>query len=438
MSSPRLRAEPSAGLGGAFRPPSDKSISHRALILGAMAAGDTHVDGLLQSDDVLATARAVAALGAEVERVGPDRWRVRGSHRWRSPADPLDCGNSGTAGRLLLGAIAGRPITATLTGDASLRRRPMARVVEPLAAMGARFAPHGGTLPLTVMGGALGPLRYRAPVASAQVKSAILLAGLGAKGEVEVVEPVPTRDHSERLLRAMGVEVEITDGPDGRSIRLGAGRTLSPVQLAVPADPSSAAFLLVAALLVPGSDVSATGVLHSPYRDGFLRALRGMGADLHLTGEGEAASERTATIRARSSGLRGAVLPAAVAASAIDEYPILAVAAAFADGPTRLEGLAELRHKESDRLARIADGLRRCGVEVEEGPDSLVIHGRGGPPPGGALVETGGDHRISMAFLVLGLAARAPVTVDGAGMIATSYPGFVAQARALGARLEAA
>ena len=410
-----LTAHPGRPLKGEISVPGDKSISHRAVILGAMAHGETRITGLLESDDVMRTVEAVRALGAEVERDG-DAWRVRGGP-WRSPEQAIDCGNSGTTARLLMGAVAGRPISATFTGDASLSRRPMRRVTEPLVQMGARIE-GGDTLPITVHGGGLAGIRYSAPIASAQVKSAILLAGLGAEGTTEVIELQPSRDHTERMLQLFQTE----------------GGELRAAEIVVPGDPSSAAFPLVAALIVPGSEVTVRGVGINPTRTGLLEALSKMGADLVMTNRREQGGEPVADISARYSRLHAVSVPAGGAPSMIDEYPLLAVAAAFAEGETILEGLAELRHKESDRLATIAAGLAACGVAVQVDGDSLRI--RGGAV-GGAHVATHGDHRIAMAFAVLGLASAAPVGVDGAEMIATSFPGFADLMRGLGARIEA-
>lgn len=432
-TQPGLRARFSPRLQGTVTAPGDKSISHRALILGGLAEGETRIDGLLESEDVLATARAVRAFGAEVERSAPGRWRVRGG-AWRSPESVIDCGNSGTAARLLMGAAAGFPLTARFDGDHSLRRRPMGRVTAPLAAMGARFE-GGDTLPLILTGGGLGGITHRNARASAQVKSAILLAGLRARGAVEVVEPAPSRDHSEIMLRAFGCEVATEDSPQGRVVRLGERRALRGTSVSVPGDPSSAAFPIVAALITPGSEVTVRNVLLNPLRAGLFETLCKMGADLEILDRRDAGGEPVGDLVARSSRLRGADIPAARAPSMIDEYPILAIAAACAEGPTVMRGLGELRHKESDRLAAIIAGLTACGVAAQADGDDLVVTPRG-QPAGGALVETEGDHRIAMSFLILGLAAPAPVTVDRPDMIATSFPGFADMMRGLGARID--
>lgn len=422
-----LRAESSGPLRGTIAVPGDKSISHRALILGGMAAGETRIEGLLEGDDVLATAAAVRALGAEVERLGDGQWRVRGGP-WRSPDAVIDCGNSGTGVRLLMGAVAGRPVSATFTGDDSLRGRPMKRVTGPLSEMGARFE-GGETLPITVHGGRLGGVDFDNAKSSAQVKSAILLAGLGTDAEVRVHEARPSRDHTENMLTAFGCDVE----RDGGTVRLGANRTLTGTPVAVPGDPSSAAFPLVAALLVPGSEVAVTGVLINPLRAGLFETLIGMGADLTIANRRTLGGEALADVTARAGPLRGVTVPAERAPSMIDEYPILAVAAAFAQGETVMQGLGELRVKESDRLAAIIAGLTACGVSARAEGDTLIV--RGGAPKGGGAVSTHGDHRIAMSFLVLGLAAPAPVTVDRPDMIATSFPGFVPLMQGLGAQI---
>jgi 3-phosphoshikimate 1-carboxyvinyltransferase len=424
-----LRAFPSGPLHGSVTVPGDKSMSHRALILGALAQGVTEVTGLLESRDVLHTAAAVRAFGAKADKTGSGSWRIEG-REWHSPTPPINCGNSGTAARLLMGAAAGFPISATFTGDASLKRRPMARVLEPLRHMGAKA--EGSTLPLTLHGGGLRGISYVNETGSAQVKSAILLAGLRAEGEVEIVEPAPSRDHSEDMLRAFGCEV---DAEQGR-IRLGARRKLLGTSLSIPGDPSSAAFPNAAALVVPGSAVTIRAVMTNPLRTGLLASLQEMGASVRSTNERAIDGERVADLLVGHSQLRGVDVPASRAPAMIDEYPILAIMAAFARGTTAMHGLAELRVKESDRLAAIVQGLRRCGVDAREEGDSLIVQGCDGPPPGGAAVETFEDHRIAMSFLVLGLGARAPVAVNGAGMIATSFPGFASLMRSLGARIE--
>jgi 3-phosphoshikimate 1-carboxyvinyltransferase len=432
----RLQSKPSGPLNGRVRAPGDKSISHRSMILGGLASGVTDIEGLLEGDDVLATARAVKAFGATVDQLGQGRWRIEGRGGYAQPAEVIDCGNSGTGVRLLMGAASGFDLATRFDGDASLRKRPMGRVIEPLTAMGARFdASEGGRLPLTVHGGKIHAIDYRLPMASAQVKSAILLAGLGANGVTTVVEPEPTRDHTERMLRAFGVGVDVEDTPEGRRIRLTPG-PLKATPVHVPGDPSSAAFPIVAGLLVPGSEVTVEGVLLNPLRTGLLDTLSEMGAEITIARR-DGAGESVGDVTVRASKLRGVTVPPVRAPSMIDEYPILAAAAAFAEGPTVMRGIGELRVKESDRIALMVAGLRACGVEVDEEPDGLVVHGRGRPPRGGAEVHTAGDHRIAMAHLVLGLAAEQPVTVDEPGMIATSFPGFVALMRSLGGQIGA-
>ena len=421
-----LAASRSGPLRGDIDVPGDKSMSHRALILGGMADGETRISGLLEGDDVLHTAEAVRALGAKVERRGAGEWSVRGAE-WHSPAGPVECGNSGTAARLLMGAVAGRPISATFTGDSSLSGRPMERVLAPLRAMGVRT--EGSTLPVTVHGGGLHGIRFVNEKASAQVKSAILLAGLRASGTVEVVEPVPSRDHSENMLRAFGCSVE----RDGEVIRLGDRRTLSGTDVAIPGDPSSAAFAIVAALIVPGSQITIRNVMANPLRTGLITTLREMGAGIRLGNQRSQGGEAIADLTVTASALEGVEVPAGRAPSMIDEYPILAVAAAFARGRTVMHGLAELRVKESNRLAAIIAGLQACGVETREDGDSLIVEGMGGPPRGGGTVRAHHDHRIAMSFLVMGLGAQQPVRVDSGNMIATSFPGFVPLMRSLGA-----
>jgi 3-phosphoshikimate 1-carboxyvinyltransferase len=424
-----LRASRSGPLTGIADIPGDKSCSHRALILGALAAGETRISGLLEADDVAATARAVAAFGASAERVGDGEWLVRGAE-WRSPSEPVDCGNSGTAARLLMGAAAGFDLIATFTGDESLSRRPMARVTAPLACMGARF--NGGErLPLTLHGGGLGGIDWVNEPASAQVKSAVLLAGLRAQGSVVVREPMPSRDHTEIMLREFGCAVDASDGV----VTLGDQRQLIGCEIAIPADPSSAAFALTAAALVPGSSVEVHDLLVNPLRTGLFEALEEMGAEVELADEGLRSGEIIATLRIGHASLRAIEIAAERIPAMIDEIPLLAVAAAFADGESVIHGLAEMRHKESDRLGAIVAGLAACGVAAVVHGDSLHVFGRG-KVRGGANVLAQGDHRIAMAFLVLGLASEEPVTVDSAGMIATSFPGFAESMRALGAAIE--
>ncbi len=420
--------------------PGDKSISHRALMLGALAVGETVIEGLLEGEDVLSTAAALRAMGADIERTGDGVWHVHGVGvgGLLQPRQALDMGNSGTSTRLLMGLLASHRITATFIGDASLSSRPMARVTGPLTQMGAQFvtAP-GNRLPLTMTGlcPAL-PLRYVLPVASAQVKSAVLLAGLNAPGRTTVVESIPTRDHSERMLAGFGAELRFAETSEGRAIGITGEAELRPQRLTVPGDISAAAFLLVAALIVPGSRVTVRGVGINPTRDGLLRALTMMGADLTIVPRGDVGGEPVADITAKAGPLTGIEVPPDLAPAMIDEYPILFAAAAFAQGRTVMRGIGELRVKESDRIAAMAAGLAACGVRVEELPDGLIVHGGGGEPvAGGATVAALLDHRIAMSFAVLGLHARRPVVVDDARPIATSFPGFSDRLCDLGAEL---
>jgi len=440
-SSPSPLAASARGpLRGSLRVPGDKSISHRALIFGALAVGETRVSGLLEGEDVLNTAKAMQALGATVKRIGEGQWRIHGVGvgGFCAPADVLDFGNSGTGCRLVMGAVAGCPITASFDGDASLRTRPMKRILDPITLMGARpkAEAEGGRLPITIEGARDPiPIAYSTPVPSAQIKSAVLLAALAAPGETVVFETEASRDHTEKLLTHFGAEVNVTpDGPHGRRIALKGEPELVPAPVVVPADPSSAAFPMVAALIAPGSEVILTDVMTNPLRTGLITTLRAMGADIEMLNVRSDVGEEMADFRVRGSTLRGVDVPAERAPSMIDEYPILAVAAAFAEGTTRMRGLKELRVKESDRLAAIADGLKANGVVVEIEDDDLIVQGRG-RAPGGGTVSTHMDHRIAMAFLVMGLAAQKPVGIDDAAFIATSFPGFVPMMRELGADL---
>jgi 3-phosphoshikimate 1-carboxyvinyltransferase len=416
--------------------PGDKSISHRALIFGALAAGRTRITGLLEAEDVMNTAKALAALGAPANKVGSN-WEVlgRGVGGLCEPASVLDFGNSGTGARLMMGVVAGHDMTVAMTGDASLSRRPMGRVLRPLRQMGLEvLEPDRETLPLTLRGTSdLVPIEYALPVPSAQVKSAILIAGLHAAGETTVVEKEPTRDHTERMLRHFGAEITITAHPQGRAITVKGDAELDGRTIVVPGDPSSAAFLVAAALLVPGSEVTIEGVLVNPTRTGFYVTVQEMGADVVFLNEREEGGEPVADIRARSSRLNGLRVPRERAPSMIDEYPVLAVVAAFAEGETRMEGLAELQVKESDRLAATAAGLHANGVLARVEGDTLTV--LGSPKvKGGGTVRTHLDHRIAMAFLTLGLASQAPVAVDDVSMITTSFPNFFGVMEELGAR----
>jgi 3-phosphoshikimate 1-carboxyvinyltransferase len=434
-----LVARRSGPLKGSVRVPGDKSISHRALIFGAMTVGETRIEGLLEGEDVLNTAQAMRALGANVERTGEGAWRVHGVGvgGFREPETVLDFGNSGTSCRLVMGAVAGCPITAIFDGDASLRKRPMRRIIEPVELIGAHAVSvtDGGRLPITLAGARDPmPVVYRTPVPSAQIKSAVLLAGLAAPGETTVIESEASRDHTERLLAHFGADVRVADEDTGRWIRLQGQPELVPAPVMVPADPSSAAFPMVAALIVPGSELVLTEVMTNPLRTGLMLTLREMGADIEVLERRADRGEEMADLRVRASALRGVEVPAERAPSMIDEYPILAVAASFAEGTTVMRGLKELRVKESDRLAAVADGLRATGVDLEVEGDDLIVHGRA-RPLGGATVTTHMDHRIAMAFLVMGLASEKPVGVDDASFIATSFPAFPALMRAVGAEL---
>lgn len=433
----RAAPAPATGLRGRLEAAPDKSVSHRSLILGGLADGETRIEHMLESADVLATARAVQALGAQVSRDAPGRWRVQGAV-WRTPGADLDMGNSGTAARLLMGAAARFPLEARFIGDESLSRRPMARVLDPLRLMGARAdAAEGDRLPLVLSGAArLSGIDYAPPVASAQVKSAILLAALGAEGETIVREARATRDHTETMLTRFGGAAEVAREGAGLTVRLVGPQRLSASEITVPGDPSSAAFAVAAALICPGSELEMTGVMTNPARFGLYETLREMQADITVSPSGARAGEPLADLRVRAGGLKGVVVPAARAPSMIDEYPVLAVIAAFAEGETLMQGLDELRAKESDRLAATAALLRVNGVEVETGPDWLRVQGSGGAPaPGGGRVSTRHDHRLAMAGLVLGLGSQAGAEVDDVAMIATSYPGFFADMAAIGAQI---
>lgn len=439
-SAPRpMRASQSPALNGEATIPGDKSISHRALILGALARGRTRITGLLEGEDVLDTAKAMAAFGARVERIGAGEWVVDGVGvgGFSTPAGVIDCGNSGTGVRLIMGAMATTPITATFTGDASLSRRPMGRVTDPLALFGAKIeTAEGGRLPVTITGtDAARAIRYKTPVASAQIKSALLLAGLNAVGDTVVIESEPTRDHSERMLRGFGARVETRRTDEGIEITLGGRPDLRGQTVSVPRDPSSAAFPVAAALIVPGSEVFVPGVSRNPGRDGLYLTLQEMGADITFENPREEGGEPVADVRVRASSLRGVEVPPERAASMIDEFPILSVLAAYAQGTTTMRGVAELRVKESDRIDAMARGLEANGVRVEESQDTLIVHGTG-QVPGGARCVTHLDHRIAMSFLILGLAAQSPVEVDDITPIATSFPDFVPLMRGIGAKLD--
>ncbi len=436
-----LKAAPSTGLKGEVRVPGDKSISHRAVMLGAAAIGETRIAGLLEAADVIRTVQAMAALGAHIERDADGTWTVRGVGigGWHQPEETIDFGNSGTGVRLAAGLVATTPIKVIFTGDASLSRRPMGRITEPLQRFGAKIdtAP-GGTLPLRVIGAEDPvPVEYALPVPSAQVKSAVLLAALNAPGTTTVIEPVACRDHTERMLKAFGADIVEEMDASGRRIHLTGGGELKARAIEVPADPSSAAFPLAAALLCPNSRVLVRDVLLNPTRTGLIETLHEMGAEIRILEPRQSGGEIIGHVQAETSRLRGITVPASRAPSMIDEYPVLAVLAAFAEGNTRMEGLAELRVKESDRLQVTAEALAACGAEVKTGADWMEVTGSGGAPlKGGVVIDAHHDHRIAMSFLVLGLAAEEPVTVRGAEMIATSFPDFVPLMRALGADIE--
>ena len=429
--------QPHGPLRGTLKVPGDKSISHRALMLSALAVGESRISGLLEGEDVLATATAMRAMGANIERAGEGNWTVNGVGvgGLMQPSGALDMGNSGTSTRLLMGLVASHRLTVTFIGDASLSKRPMGRVIDPLSEMGAEFtASLGGTLPLMVRGLVPAvPISYCLPVASAQVKSAVLLAGLNIAGITEVIEPVPTRDHSERMLRGFGANLTVEVDADGvRHILLMGEAELKPQQIEVPGDPSSAAFFITAALITPGSEVTVTHVGMNPTRTGIYKMLEVMGADLTYSNQREVGGEPVADITARHSVLRGIEVPPDIAPSMIDEFPVFFIAASMAQGRTVTSGLDELRVKESDRLALMATGLKAIGAQVEERVDGLVIEGTGGEPlEGGATVSSALDHRIAMSFAVAGQHCYQPVTVDDVSPIATSFPTFEAILRNL-------
>ncbi|MDB5570468.1 MAG: aroA [Hyphomicrobiales bacterium] len=426
-------------LKGRLRPPGDKSISHRALILGLLAIGRTTIEGLLEGDDVLRTGAACAALGAKVERLGPGRWQVDGCGvgSLLAPRETLDFGNAGTGTRLIMGVVGGHDITATFDGDASLRKRPMRRILDPLALMGAQVTSEaeGGRCPVTLKGtGEPAPIEYRSPVPSAQLKSAVLLAGLNSPGRTTVIETEASRDHTEKMLAYFGARiVSEPHGEHGRRITLEGRPELRARDVVVPADPSSGAFALVAALLVPGSDIVIEGMMMNPLRIGLITTLLEMGASIETLNPRIEGGEDVADLRVRHSALRGVEVPAARAPAMIDEYPVLAVAAAFASGETRMRGLSELRVKESDRLAAVAAGLDAAGVPNRIEGDDLIVTGAA-RVRGGGVAATHLDHRIAMSFLVLGLASDQPMQVDDASMIATSFPTFRPEMERLGAR----
>jgi 3-phosphoshikimate 1-carboxyvinyltransferase len=441
-ASPRPLAVSARGpLRGTVTVPGDKSISHRSLMFSALAVGESRIEGLLEGEDVLATAAAMRAMGADIERGTDGVWRVHGVGvgGLLQPQGALDMGNSGTSTRLLMGLVASHAITATFTGDASLSSRPMGRVIEPLSRMGADITSSPGAkgtqcLPLMVRGiNPAVPIEYTLPVASAQVKSAVLLAGLNTPGITRVIEPVPTRDHSERMLRGFGAELTVEDGPNGKIISITGEAELKPQHIMVPGDPSSAGFWMVAASVVPGSEILIRNVCMNPTRTGLITALKLMGADIVEVDAREVGGERVADLRVRHAPLSAIEVPPELAPSMIDEYPILFVAASFAQGRTVARGAHELRVKESDRIATMRAALEAAGVRTEEFEDGLAIHGSGGDPlPGDAQVASKLDHRIAMSMTVAGLGAARPITIDDVGPVATSYPDFFQTLEALG------
>ena len=436
-----MTSRPCGPLKGEANVPGDKSISHRSLILGAMAVGETHITGLLEGEDVLDTGKAMQAFGAEVINHGGGEWSVHGVGvgGFAEPDQVIDCGNSGTGVRLIMGTMATTDISVTFTGDASLNARPMARVTDPLALFGTQAVGRsGGRLPMTLVGAADPlPVRYVVPVPSAQVKSAVLLAGLNAPGETVVIEKEATRDHTERMLAGFGADIstEVTD--EGRVITLQGQPELKPQTIIVPRDPSSAAFPVCAALIVPGSDVLVPNIGLNPTRAGLYYTLQDMGADLTFENMREEGGEPVADLRAKfSPDLKGIAVPPERAASMIDEYPVLSVVASFAQGDTFMAGVKELRVKESDRIDAMAKGLRANGVEVDEGEDWWTVKGLGhGKVPGGGTAASELDHRIAMSFMVMGMAAQSPVSVDDGGPIATSFPIFEDLMSGLGAQV---
>lgn len=439
----RLRSSAAEALTGDVQVPGDKSLSHRALMLAAMTVGETLITGLLEGEDVLSTLSAIRGLGVEIEKTGDGSYRVQGVGvgGLSEPDRVLDLGNAGTGARLLTGLLAGHGFTTFLTGDASLCKRPMGRVIKPLSEMGASFlARSGDRLPLAITGRtSLLPITYEQPVASAQVKSAVLLAGLHAPGKTTVIEPAPSRDHTERMLRHIGAEVVTEALDDGRAAITVTGQPeLVAVDLPVTGDPSSAAFLMVAAALLEGSAIRINNVGMNPLRTGLFACLNEMGAVVRTGNSELAAGEPASWIEVDHSAIEAIDVPAERAPSMIDEYPILAIAAACGRGKTRMTGLAELRVKESDRLAAIAEGLEAAGVKVEMGEDSLIVEGCNGPPPGGCTIDAGHDHRIAMSFLVLGSLTQRPIEVTGAETINTSFPGFVDLMNKLGANIDVA
>jgi 3-phosphoshikimate 1-carboxyvinyltransferase len=437
-------ARRSPPLSGIARVPGDKSISHRSFMFGGLASGETRITGLLEGEDVMRTGAAMKAMGAQIEKRGAE-WVIRGTGNGAllEPEAPLDFGNAGTGSRLTIGLVGAYDMETTFIGDASLSKRPMGRVLDPLREMGVQVlkAAPGDRMPITLRGPkATAPISYRVPMASAQVKSAVLLAGLNTPGVTTVIEPVMTRDHTEKMLKGFGANLEVEIDRDGvRHIRIEGQGKLSGQTIAVPGDPSSAGFPLVAGLIVPGSDILIENVLMNPTRTGLMLTLQEMGGSIEILNPRNAGGEDVADLRVRASELKGVTVPAERAPSMIDEYPVLAVAASFAEGETLMQGLEELRVKESDRLAAVAAGLTVNGVDCSEGAATLSVRGKpGGKGLGGGTVATHLDHRIAMAFLVLGLATEKPVTIDDQAMIATSFPEFMGLMAGLGAEIEAA
>jgi len=426
-------------LKGTAEIPGDKSVSHRSLILGALAVGETRISGLLEGNDILDTAKAMTALGADVERVGNGEWRVNGVGvgGFAEPEDVIDCGNAGTGVRLIMGAVSTSPITVTFTGDASLRSRPMGRITDPLSLFGARAVGRAsGLLPLTLVGARDPmPVRYTSPHASAQIKSAVLLAGLNAPGKTVLIEKEKTRDHTERMLRGFGAEIVTVETDEGFEITLTGQPELQPQTIAVPRDPSSAAFPVCAALIVEGSDILLPNIGLNPTRAGLITTLQEMGADITLENSREEGGEPVADLRVKASKLTGIEVPPERAPSMIDEYPILSAVAAFASGKTVMRGIKELRVKECDRIDAMARGLETMGVTIEEGDDYLIVHGQDGEVKGGGTAATFFDHRIGMSFLCMGLATKQAVSIDDGAAIATSFPIFESLMKDLGASI---
>ncbi len=438
-SPQKLTSSHCSPLAGELTPPGDKSISHRSVMLGALATGETTISGLLESEDVFCTIKAMRAMGADIRKDSDNIWHINGvgASGLKAPQEDLYMGNSGTSARLLMGIVAGQNFSARFTGDASLSNRPMARVIEPLSQMGARFDSPQSSLPLTVKGSAHPrPIIYMLPVASAQVKSAILFAGLGAEGTTTIIQTTPTRDHTENLLRSFGAEVLAEMRADGAEIISFAGKQILKEQnINVPGDISSAAFPLVAAVLCPDSEVKLRRVGVNSRRAGLIDVLRSMGASIVMENKRDEGAEPVADLIVHAGKLTGVTVPPSLAPNMIDEYPILSIAAACAKGTTRMKGLGELRVKESDRLNAMMQGLVQCGVKVDVDGDDLIIYGTGHPPEGGATIATGMDHRIAMSFLILGMTTARPISIDDGSFIGTSFPAFAEMMNGLGANI---